>query len=208
MERNALIQTTMENLRRNNMTAVYVENKEELKKILAGYINQGDTVTFGGSMTLKETGTYDYLKGLGENGKIEFLDRDLEGADVQCIFRRAFCSDVYVTSTNALTKNGWLYNVDGNGNRVAAMIFGPKSVLVIVGVNKIVESKEEAEERVKKIAAPKNAQLLHMNTPCAKTGVCMECMSEDRICCSYTFLGKQRVKDRIKVIIIGEEYGY
>lgn len=204
----ALIDTTLENLRKNNMEAVFVPNKEQLIETMKQYIKQGDSVAFGGSMTLKETGVYDYFKKWGDEGKITFLDRDAEGANVPKIMRDAFCSDVYLVSTNALTKNGWLYNVDGNGNRVAAMIFGPKSVIVVVGYNKLVHTKEEAIERVQKIAAPKNAQRLHTGTPCEKTGECMHCMSERRICCSYTFLGRQRVKNRIKVIIVGEEYGY
>jgi L-lactate utilization protein LutB len=203
-----LIDKTMENLRKNNMEAVFVPNKEELIKVIPQYVHSGDRVAFGGSMTLKQTGVYDYLRQQGEQGKIIFLDRDADGADAQQMMREAFSSDVYFVSTNALTENGWLYNVDGNGNRVAAMIFGPKSVVVIVGYNKLVHTKEEAIERVQKIAAPLNAKRLHTGTPCEQTGECMHCMSDHRICCSYTFLGKQRVKNRTKVIIVGEEYGY
>ena len=208
MEQKELIEQTLQNLKRNNMDAVYVEDVGQLREVVRQSIAAGDTVTFGGSVTLKETGVYDMLRQMGDDGAIDFLDRDLEGADVQDIYRRAFCSDVYLTSANAITKNGWLYNVDGNGNRVAAMIFGPKRVLVIAGCNKIVETKEEAQQRVEKIAAPKNAQRLQLDTPCAKTGECMHCMSDQRICCSYTFLGKQRIKDRIRVILVGEPLGY
>ena len=192
MERKELIELTMRNLKRNNMDAVYVANKEELKQTLKRYFKEGDMVTFGGSMTLKETGVYHYLKELGEAGTIDFLDRDVEGADVQSIFRSAFSSDVYVTSTNALTKNGWLFNVDGNGNRVAAMIFGPKSVVVIAGYNKIVETKEEAEERVRKIAAPKNAQRLHLDTPCAKTCLLYTSPVAVIVHCNHHALASQR----------------
>jgi L-lactate utilization protein LutB len=205
------IRKTMDNLKKNNMDAVFLENKNDLPKLLSQYLKDGDEVTFGGSMTLFETGVMDYLKDLDAAGRIRLLDRNAEGNtadDVAEIYREAFCSDVYFTSSNAVTQNGYLYNVDGNGNRIAAMIFGPKSVIVIVGYNKLVATKEEAMERVQKIAAPKNAMRLHMNTPCAKTGECMHCMSEDRICCNYTFFGKQRTKNRIKVVILGEEYGY
>jgi len=102
---------------------------------------------------------------------------------------------------------GELFNVDGNGNRVAAMLFGPEQVIVICGINKIVKDLKEAEERVKKIAAPVTAKRLNKNTPCTKVGYCMNCNSEDRICCDYVIMKKQR-NNRIKVIIVNKELGY
>ena len=120
----------------------------------------------------------------------------------------AFDSDVYFAGTNAVTENGCLYNVDGNGNRVAAMIYGPKSVVVVVGVNKIVSDLDAAKERVRKIAAPANTVRLSCDTPCAKTGECMDCNSPSRICCNFVVMSNQRVKDRLKVIILDESLGY
>ena len=127
---------------------------------------------------------------------------------------------MYFTSTNAVTENGELYNVDGTGNRVAAIVYGPKSVVVVCGYNKIVRDLKEAEMRVKEIAAPANTIRLNKNTYCSKCGVCVSakdgestglakgCKSEDRICCSYLVSGYQRQKNRIKVIIVGEELGF
>lgn len=203
-----IINKTIENLKRNNFDAYYVENKEEAVKLIDTFIENGDVVTFGGSMTLFETGVMEYLKNKTD---IEFLDRNKEGntlEDIDNIYHKAFTSDKYFTSTNAITEDGYLYNVDGNSNRISAMMFGPKNVIVVSGYNKIVKTKEDAVDRVRNLVAPKNAKRLNVNTLCAKTGKCMDCMSKDRICCNYAFFGKQRHQKRIKVIIIGEEYGY
>lgn len=207
-QKRQVIEETIENLRKNHMEAVYVENAAVLLPVLRGYLPDGARVTCGGSVTLQETGAKEELRRLGKTGAITFLDRDAEGADTARIFREAFSCDVYVTGTNAVTRDGWLYNIDGNGNRVAAMIFGPKSVVVVAGYQKIVGTKADAMERLRNIAAPKNAQRLQMHTPCAKTGRCMDCMSEDRICSSYVFLGRQQEPGRIKVILLGEKCGF
>ena len=142
--------------------------------------------------------------------KDAYLDRSAgkNPDEVGEIMRKAFVSDSFLSSSNAITENGELYNVDGNGNRVAAMIYGPKQVVVVVGVNKIVNDIDEAVARVVKVAAPKNTVRLERATPCVKTGVCGHCRSEDRICCSYVTLAQQRVPDRIKVVIVDEELGY
>lgn len=202
------LRETVKNLRRNNMDAVYVKDAAEMIPVLRSCLPRGAVVTCGGSMTLVETGAREELRRLGKEGAISFLDRDAEGADTAYIFRQAFSCDVYVTSTNAVTMDGWLYNIDGNGNRVAAMIFGPKRVIVIAGRQKVVGTKIEAMERLRTVAAPKNARRLHMRTPCVQTGRCMDCMAEDRICSSYVFLGRQEIPGRIKVILMGEEYGF
>lgn len=201
------IQRTMENLRLNRMKAYYAENSEEACEIVRGLVKDDKLITSGGSMSLKECGVIDML--CGEFGGA-YLDRSA-GKDrdaVEDIMRKAFISDTFLASTNALTENGELYNVDGNGNRVSAMIFGPKQVIIIAGVNKLVKDLDEARQRVEKIAAPKNTVRLEKATPCAKTGVCGHCRSEDRICCSYVTLAQQRVPDRIKVIIVNEDLGY
>lgn len=201
------ISRTMENLVKNNMAAYYVGSKEEVVDLLKNLIKEGEQVAVGGSMTLYETGVIEHLR----SGRYDFLDRYAEGLSndqIIEVFRKSFFANVYLTSTNAITENGELYNVDGNGNRVAAMIFGPDSVIVIAGINKIVKNVDEAVERVKRIAAPANAIRLNKNTPCAKTGYCMDCKVEDRVCRSYTVLSKQKDKDRIKVILVGESLGY
>lgn len=201
------INRTMENLEKNNMEAFYVENEEELIEKISEFVKEGDTVSVGGSMTLFETGIIDFLR----KGKYNFLDRYKEGLtseQIKDIFRKSFLSDVYFTSSNAITEEGELYNVDGNGNRVAAMLYGPEKVVVVAGVNKIVKNVEEAIKRVKEVAAPANTVRLNKNTPCIKTGYCMSCMSSNRICNEYTLIKRQGMKGRIKVIIVGKELGY
>lgn len=202
------IEKVMENLRLNRMKPYYAENSEKAREIVRELVKDDKLITSGGSMTLKDSGVIDML--MNEFGSA-YLDRSA-GKDnrdaVDEILRKAFVSDTFLTSTNALTEDGELYNVDGNGNRVAAMIFGPKQVIVVVGVNKIVKDIAEAVERVEKIAAPKNTVRLERATPCVKTGVCGHCRSDDRICCAYVTLSHQRIPDRIKVIIVDEELGY
>lgn len=201
------VKRTMENLEKNNMEAYYVKNKKELLKKLEELLCEGEVVSCGGSMTLEETGALELLR----NGKYQFLDRykeGLTGEDIKNIYRKSFFADAYLVSTNALTEEGELYNVDGNGNRVAAMLYGPDKVIVIAGVNKIVKDFKEAVDRNREIAAPKNAKRLNRNTPCTKVGHCMDCSSKDRICNEYVLIKRQREKGRIKIIIVEENLGY
>lgn len=204
---NKQVERTMGNLVKNNIMAFYVENKYQVVDKVAELIKEGETIAVGGSITLDETGVLEHLR----IGRYNFLDRYEEGltrAQTEEIFRKSFFADTYLTSTNAVTESGELYNVDGNGNRVAAMIYGPKSVIVVAGINKIVRDVDEAVERVRRIAAPANSIRLNKNTPCTKTGYCANCKTDDRICCTYTVFGQQRSKNRIKVILVGESLGY
>lgn len=195
------------NLNENWMEGYFVKDKEGLFDKLNELLNEVNTVSVGGSMTLFETGVIDYL----QNGNFQFLNRYQKGLtseQIQDIYRQSFFVDAYITSTNALTEKGELYNVDGNGNRIAAMIYGPKSVIVIVGKNKIVKNVDEAIQRVRHIAAPKNAKRLNRSTPCVKLGYCVDCKSPDRICSNYVIFRRQSKKNRIKVIILDEDFGY
>lgn len=195
------------NLQKNNMDGYFVQDEQELKEKLQELMNQGETVSVGGSMTLFETGIIDLLR----NGKYQFLDRYKEGLtpeDVEDIYRKTFYADSYVASSNALTEDGELYNVDGTGNRVAAMLFGPKKVIVIVGTNKIVKDAHEAIRRNREISAPANAKRLNRKTPCAAVGCCMDCQSPERICNEYVLIRRQRARGRIHVIIVNESLGY
>ena len=201
------MERTAQALRDNNMYCECADNTQEALEILKDLIEEDDTVTVGGSMTLFEAGVIDFLR----DGQYEFLDRYEKGISAEQlkeIYRKAFFSDVFVTSTNAVIENGELYNVDGNGNRVAAMIYGPESVIVIAGYNKIVKDLDEAKTRVQSLAAPANAVRLGLSTPCTVTGKCMNCKSESRICADTVIMARQRTKDRIKVILVGEELGY
>ncbi|MER2080679.1 MAG: lactate utilization protein [Ruminococcus sp.] len=212
------IDTTMQNLRRNNMEAYFCETSAEARELVKTLLKPGDVISCGGSVTLKQTGVYDLIR----SSEYRFLDRSREGitrGEVEEVYRKTFSADVFCTSTNALTENGELYNVDGNSNRVAAILYGPKSVIVVCGVNKLVKNIGEAVTRVKTKAAPPNTVRLGIDTYCAKSGHCVSlnkenpelcegCHSEGRICCNYVVSAQQRHINRIKVIIINEELGY
>lgn len=201
------IKRTIENLEKNNISAYRVENEEEALEKVRELIPAGSTVGIGGSMTLFEVGAIDFIR----NGDYKLLDRYKEGltpADIKEIYRKNFFADVFLTSSNAVTENGELYNVDGTGNRVAAMLYGPDKVIVIVGINKIVKDVEQAVKRVKETAAPANNVRLNKANPCTKVGQCMDCKSEGRICNEYTLIKRQGVKGRIHVIIVNKELGY
>lgn len=212
------IKKTVENLRRNNMVPYVVEKGSDVLPLLKTLLPEGASVGVGGSETLTKLGVISFLR----EGNYKFFDRYAKGLtrpEAVEVMRQSLLADVFLTSSNAVTEKGELYNVDGNGNRVAALCFGPKEVLVIVGANKIVKDIKAAEERVKKIAAPKNCQRLALPSPCSKTGECVSlslenrelcdgCATESRICSSYVISGYQRNKDRIKVIICKESMGY
>ncbi|MCK8058647.1 MULTISPECIES: lactate utilization protein [unclassified Fusibacter] len=201
------IDRTIEALKKNNMNAYFVEHHEMLVQLLKDLIPEKSTVGIGGSMTLFETGTVDFLR----SHDINFLDRyqpDLTPEDIKQIYRDSFSADIYMTSSNAVTESGNLYNVDGRGNRVAAMIYGPDKVIVVVGSNKIVRDDQAAILRNREIAAPANAKRLSRKTPCNHLGYCTDCDSPDRICANFVFMRKQMVKDRIHVLILDEQLGY
>ncbi len=201
------IKKIIENLNKNNLEAYYLEKKEQAVECVKGLMHDGDTVACGGSQTLFETGVIELLR----SDKYHFYDRHAPGLSTEQIMevhRQAFCCDTYLSGTNAITENGELFNVDGVGNRVAALAFGPKNVIVVSGYNKIVKNLEAAEERVKNIAGPCNCIRLDCSTPCRETGFCRDCSSSGRICSDYMILKHQMIKGRIKVIIIGEELGY
>lgn len=209
------VQKTMAALAKNGITSSYVARRDEVVDELKTMIAPGDTVSHGGSETLKECGVRDFLT----SGYCKYLDRGAPGLSreqIMEVYRASFSADVYLTSSNAVTENGELYNVDGNSNRIAAIAFGPTKVIMVVGVNKIVPDIDAAIRRVKTIAAPKNTQRLSCKTYCENTGVCMGldgdmcagCASDARICCNYLVSAKQRQPGRIHVIFVGEELGY
>lgn len=201
------IARTISNLKKNNMEAYYAEDEKELLKMIAPMLKTGETISSGGSVTLQETGILGFLR----NGNYNFLDRYKEGLspfDIEEIFRKSFFADTYFVSSNAVTEDGELYNVDGTGNRTAAILFGPKQVIVVVGINKIVRDLDAAQKRLHEIAAPANCIRLNRSTPCTKTGFCMNCESKERICNEYVVIRRQNKPGRIKVIIVGKDLGY
>lgn len=201
------VERTIKNLKKNNMEAFFVNDKDEALELIKTLVNKNDVVSVGGSMTLFETGVIELLR----NGDYTFLDRYKEGLtkeEIKEVYRKTFSADVFFTSTNAITETGTLLNIDGTGNRVAAMIYGPDKVIVVVGINKVVNNEEEAINRLRTIAAPINAHRLNRKTPCATTGNCEDCNSPERICANYVSMKRQINPDRIKVIIIDNEFGY
>ena len=201
------VKRTIEALEKNNMNGYFVEDENEVIEKVKEIMNEGELVAVGGSMTLFETGVIDFLR----NEKYKFLDRYEEGLskeDIKKLYRESFFTDTYLASSNAITENGELYNVDGNGNRVAAMIYGPDKVIVVAGINKIVKDLDEAIKRNREWSAPANAKRLNKKTPCTKTGYCMDCDSKDRICSEYTLIRKQSDKNRMHIIIVNKELGY
>nr|WP_294495002.1 lactate utilization protein [uncultured Anaerosporobacter sp.] len=201
------VERTIKNLNSRNMEGYYVNNREQLLQKLKELIAEGSTVGVGDSMTLFETKIIDFLR----NGSFNFLDKyeeKLTKNEKREIYIKNFSADTFISSTNAITESGELYNIDGNGSRVAPMLYGPKQVIIVTGINKIVKNLEEAEIRVRQYAAPIDAKRLNKDTPCSKLGYCIDCKSPNRICNDFVVIKGQFIKGRIKVIIVGEVLGF
>lgn len=202
---NEMINKTIESLKKNNIEAKYFEDTQSLMDGLLNAISSEDVVGIGGSITIQELGIAEKLINRGNKVEWHWLEKTPEGRREST--KKQGRADVYLTSTNALTQKGQLVNVDGTGNRVAAMIFGPKKVIIVCGVNKIVENLDEAMERVKK-AAVLNAKRLNRATPCTKTGECMDCSSPQRICNVTTIIDKRPSETEMMVMIVNRDLGY
>lgn len=212
------VEKTIKALEGNNMNAFFVERRSEVADRIAGLLPEGGTVSVGGSMTLFECGVMELLR----SGRYRFLDRyvpSLTREQIEAIYRESFCADAYLCSTNAVTEQGELYNVDGTSNRVAAMLYGPRSVIVVAGIQKIVKDLDEAVLRVKRTAAPANCLRLSLDTYCTAKGECSSgagacahmtegCRSDGRACSNYVVMARQRAKGRVTVLLVGEPTGY
>ncbi|MFZ7126113.1 MAG: lactate utilization protein [Desulfobacterales bacterium] len=198
-------------LRKNNFDARIVNSADSLKQTVMDEIVPAlhpAGVSWGGSKTFVQTGLYEAFKALSD---LEILDTYADGlsdADKMNLRRKALLTDLFVTGTNAVTENGWLVNLDMIGNRVGALTFGPRNVIVLAGRNKIVPDLEYALDRIKTYAAPVNAIRLEKKTPCAKTAVCHDCNSPDRICNTWTITEKSFPKGRIIVLLINADLGF
>jgi hypothetical protein len=166
------------------------------------------SASFGGSMTLVHTGIYEAVKAVPGLDVIDTFDRSVPRYESVDMRRRALTCDIYLTSTNALTMDGKLVNLDGTGNRVAAMAFGPKNVIIVTGANKLCQDVDSAMRRVKEYAAPVNSMRLDRKTPCVKTLKCEDCSSPERICNSWLITEKSMPKGRIKVVLLEESWGF
>jgi hypothetical protein len=197
---------TIQALKKNNFEGLYVSDSKAALEEVMKRIPDGASVGIGGSVTLVQVGLLDALK----NRKIQLIwPQQQAKSDEERLelFRKCFSTDVFLSSTNAVTEDGRLYNVDATGNRVGAMFIGPKKTIIVCGVNKIVKDLEAAEKRVREWVAPQNAKRLGKKTPCVETGVCADCNSPDRICNIYVSLAKKPVRTEVIVILVGENLG-
>ena len=202
---NATIESTLAALKRRGFDAYAVKNAEEATALVLSLIGKEETVTFGGSATLKETGVIDTLKAEGYT----VYDRNDVPPSERAEFAKAhFFTDWYLMSSNAVTEEGELLNLDGIGNRVASLVFGPKNVIVIAGRNKIVPDMDAAYTRVRTVAAPKNAQRFPISTPCKQTGECADCFCPDTVCASFVHTRFCRPPRRVRVILLDGDFGY
>lgn len=199
------LERTAKALKKNQFDAHIIRSREELFATLRTYIPNGTSCSVGGSMTLQQTGILDFLK----NGDFQYIDRYAEGADPHQVYHDALSCQVYLMSSNAVTEEGELLNMDGMGNRVAALIYGPEKVIVIAGYNKIVRTLEEARERNRRIAAPANARRLNLDMlPCFHTGTCMNCKTPGHFCSNEVISHYQMRPGRVVVLLMNESLGY
>ena len=196
----------IKSLNRRHMEAFYCPTAGEAVKKVSELIEDGSSVTWGGSMTVRDLGIPDVLR---SRGTLEVLDRDLVESPEEklAMYLRAFSVDVYLTSANAISEDGVIVNIDGNGNRVAAITWGPKKVIFIIGLNKVAQTVEAALSRVRGTASPINAARFDINTPCHVDGVCHNCNSPESIC-NYVHFLRNSPKGRHVVVLVGEDFGY
>ncbi len=196
-------QRIIKGLESRNMKGFYARSKAEALQIALKLIPQGSSVTMGGSVSAREIGLVDALK----VGDYEFIDRDMAD-DKRAAALAAYDVDVFLAGCNAMTEDGVLVNIDGNANRVSAIAFGPRKVIFIAGMNKVCKDVDSALKRARNTAAPVNAQRFGLDTPCCRTGACMDCKSPDTICCQFLITRYSRHDDRIFVILVNDDLGF
>lgn len=199
---------TIEALRKNGFTAQYFKDRNDATNYISEVVKTAHLIGLGGSMTIAELGLHEILINSGK----EVLNHNLPGLNLEDklnIMRNAILSDIYFSSTNAITIDGKLINIDATGNRVGSMLFGPKKVVIVAGRNKIVEGDVNiAIKRVKDWASPPNAKRLNFKTPCAETGFCADCNSPDRICRIVTIIERKPRLTDFEIILINEDLGF
>lgn len=202
-----LANTMIQNFKKRNIEAYYCEDSASAVALAMEIMKDGGTVGMGGTETVKETGLLDQVL---QSDHLQFIDRmkATNEKEKKELFLETMNCDYFLMSSNAITIEGELINIDGNSNRVACLAHGPEHVLVLVGMNKIVDDISSGIARTQNIAAPANAARLHTKTPCAALGHCGDCHSEDCMCCQILITRHSRHKGRIKVLLIGEELGF
>jgi L-lactate utilization protein LutB len=206
-QRNELLaQTIIKNLQRRHIEGFYCPTGEDAVKKVLELIPDGSSVTWGGTMTVRDLGIPDALR---SRGTLDVLDRDLVETpeEKQDMYLKAFSADVYLSSANAISEDGVIVNIDGNGNRVAAITWGPKKVIFVIGLNKVAQTVEAALARARSTASPINAARFDIKTPCQIDGVCHNCNSADSIC-NYIHFLRNSPRGRHTVVLVGEALGY
>ncbi|MBO4323999.1 MAG: lactate utilization protein [Lachnospiraceae bacterium] len=198
-----LAEQIIKGLASRNMTGYYVQTKEEALEKALSLIPKGSKITNGGSMSIAEIGLTEAVSG----PDYEYCNRE-KTADKRAAEMFAYDADVFLGSTNAITEDGILVNIDGNSNRVSAYAYGPKKLILVVGMNKVAKDVDAAIKRARNEAATINAQRFGLNTPCNKLGRCMDCKSIDTICCQFLITRFERHKDRVHVILVNENLGF
>ena len=201
-----LAQKIIKNLKRRHIEGLYCATAVEAVKKVSELIEDGSSVTWGGTMTVRDLGIPQYLK---DRGTLQVLDRDLVETpeEKQAMYLRAFSADVYLSSANAISEDGVIVNIDGNGNRVAAITWGPKKVIFVIGLNKVAQNVEAALARARSTASPINAARFAIKTPCQTDGVCHNCNSPESIC-NYVHFLRNSPRGRHVVVLVGESLGY
>ena len=201
-----LAQKMIKNLQRRNFNATYCPTAAEAVSKISAMIPDGSSVTWGGSMTIRDMGLTEAL----HKRNLNILNRDLaaDRDEAQRIYREAFSADYYLSSVNAISEDGVIVNIDGNGNRVAAITFGPKNVIFVVGLNKVTQDVESALARARSTASPINAARFDIKTPCQIDGVCHNCNSPESICNYIHFMRNSHPAGRHTVVLVGEDLGY
>ncbi|MCM1388601.1 MAG: lactate utilization protein [Bacillus sp. (in: Bacteria)] len=202
----AMAHSIIDNLEKRNMSGYYFETGAECVRAIMDSIPDGSSIGWGGSETIKEIGLMDAI----QNGSYELIDRmNAKNPDeARQIYAKTVLADYYLMSSNALTINGELINIDGNGNRAACLIHGPAHVIIVVGMNKIVTDVESGVARVRNMASPANAIRLNKKLPCAATGHCHDCLSPDCFCNQIVITRRSGHTGRIHVYLVAEDLGY
>lgn len=201
-----LAATVIKNMEKRQMKGYYAKDKKEALSILLSLIPEGSSIGYGGSVSLSEIGALEALS--GENYNLIVRENAKTTEETEKAFKDILFSDFFLMSSNAITVDGELVNVDGRGNRVAFLAYGPKNVILVCGMNKISPDVDSAIKRIKTVAAPMNAVRLNRSTPCAVTGVCGNCQSPDCICANTVITRRSHINGRINVILVGEELGF
>lgn len=201
-----LADSLIEKFNLRGIEGYYCDNAEEALITAKRFLTPGCSITWGGSETLSEIGLLDELT----ESDYVIYDRSTAKTpeESSAMYSKIVSADYFFMSSNAITLDGQLINIDGSGNRVACLITGPKNVIIIAGMNKVVTDVDSGIARVRNMASPPNAVRLGKQTPCAELGRCANCLTDDCICCQIVITRKSRIPGRIKVILVGEELGY